>query len=99
MDDGNLLRLRMVDARTAIVEALVLVGEPSQARRLVDVILGCADADQLLLRVADEWGLTEVQARAIADMQVRLLTQERRQELLTELDHLRAERVSLSSGL
>jgi hypothetical protein len=99
IDDDRLQRLRKINERTAIVEALVLVSEPPQARRLVDIAVACADADQLILRVADEWGLTDVQARAIADTQVRLLTQERHQELIDELDHLKAERKSLVAEL
>jgi hypothetical protein len=40
-------RLRMVDARIAILEALVLVCEPGQARRLMDVTSASADQAEL----------------------------------------------------
>ena len=97
MDDAE--RLRMVDARIAILEALVLVSEPGQARRLVDVTSASADQAELYLRIADEWGLTEVQATALADVQFRLLTQERRLQLRQELEAKKAERDRLCSAL
>lgn len=96
MDDAE--RLRMVDARIAILEALVLVSEPGRARRLVDVTQASADQAELYLRIADEWGLTEVQAAALADVQFRLLTKERRLQLLEELEAKKAERDRLCSA-
>jgi DNA gyrase/topoisomerase IV subunit A len=89
----------MVDARMAIVEALVLLGEPGNARRLVDITQASADQAELYRAIADEWALTEIQAVALADTQVRKLTQESRLQLLEELEKLKAKREDLCAEL
>jgi DNA gyrase/topoisomerase IV subunit A len=95
----TLERLRMVDARSAIVEALVLVCEESAARRLLEVVFASADQDTACLRIADEFGLSAVQARALTDVQFCMVTQERRQGYLEELDRLKASRERLCAEL
>lgn len=89
----------MVEARTAIVEVLVLLGDLGQARRLAEIAEASADPAELDLRIASEWGLTEVQAQALADVQFRTLTRKRRQENLDELEQLKASRERLCAQL
>jgi hypothetical protein len=93
------LRLRMTEARLAIVEAIVKVSEPSQARRLMDIVLAATDPGQLCRRIAEEWDLNDVQATAVCDLQLRTLTQARRQEFLDELEQVRATCEQLRSQL
>ena len=79
----------------AVVEALVLLGEPGNAARLVEIIQASADEAELCRMVASEWGLTKIQARALADVQFCRLTKEWRQEFLRELEAGKAERAEL----
>jgi DNA gyrase/topoisomerase IV subunit A len=88
-------QLRHLDARMAVVEVLVLLGEPGNAARLVEIIQASADEAELCRMVADEWGLTQIQARALADVQFRRLTKESRQEFLEELEAGKAMRAEL----
>jgi DNA gyrase/topoisomerase IV subunit A len=88
-------QLRHLDARMAVVEALVLLGEPGNAGRLVEIIQASADEAELCRLVASEWDLTQIQARALADLQFCRLTKGWRQEFLRELEAAKAKRAEL----
>jgi len=95
MDDAE-RQLWAKDARIVILEALVRVSETAQARRrLLDVVQESTDQAQLYQRIAQEWGFTEIQAVAVADVQLRSLTVERRQQFLEELESVKASRERL----
>jgi len=62
-------------------------------------MLAATDPGQLCRRIAEEWDLNDVQATAVCDLQLRTLTQARRQEFLDELEQVRATCEQLRSQL
>ena len=86
-------RLEMAAEREHIVAAVAVCQERWQ--EFGEVIAGAADADDALRSLVSEFGLDEVQATAVLDMQFRRISGLGRLRIKEELAQLRGEMAHL----
>jgi DNA gyrase subunit A len=79
-------RLRKAEERAHVLEGLIVALDNLDA--VIDLIRGAESADAALVELQSRFELTEVQARAILDMQLRRLAALERQRILDEFDEL-----------
>jgi DNA gyrase subunit A len=78
-------RLRAAQ-RLHVVEAVVTAID--RRAELVTLVAGSDSEDGAMARLQSEWGLTDVQARAALDLQVRRFAGRERTVITEERDHL-----------
>ncbi|MDH4145382.1 MAG: DNA topoisomerase 4 subunit A [Acidimicrobiia bacterium] len=82
-------RLDRALARSHVLEGLLVALD--NIDRVIAIIRGSADTDTARQALIAEFSLSDIQATAILDMQLRRLTQLERQKLVDELEALRRE--------
>ena len=86
--------LTLLRQREHILIALS-VGQ-SRWPEVLQIVTGCDDADEARARVAAEFGLDDMQATAVLDMQIRRVTASARSRIEAELTELRARIATLT---